>query len=305
MTLNEYIVDVQDILHDPNANFYSLSQLARWINIGRSEVAKNGRCVRRLPPNSAAVASGLVTSGGAGYTTATVTIGAPDSVQLGTEQATATAVLSGGQVVSITITNAGAGYVAVPTVTIDGDGTGAAVTAVLEPHTTTVVEQEVYPLADIAAIMQDGEAGLGNLLGIQSISVSWGALKPTLRRTDWSTFQSYLRSNNTAYQNYPQVWAQYGQGVTGSFYLWPIPSLVTAMDVDCYFGVQDLSSGQTVDLIPEPWQRSVSYYAAYRAYLNAQRTDDARSMLAEHIRLMTEARAAVSTDMIPDPYGVN
>jgi hypothetical protein len=289
VNLADYRTNVRDILKDANANFYSVAQVDRWINRGRKQVARKGRCVRRLPPPAGSVSSVMVTGSGAAYTTATVEISAPDANTLNTVQATATANVSGGQITSITVTEAGSGYVAEPTVTITGDGTGAEASAVLSGHITTVAQQELYQMATFAAAISS-EAGLGNLLGI-------------LKRTDFSTFQAFLRSNSMNIQNYPQVWAQYGQGVTGSIYLWPIPSMVTAMEVDCYFDVLDLSGAQTADLIPEPWEEPVYYYAAYLAYLNAQRHDDARTMLGEHERLMTLARAIVQTDMIPDPYG--
>jgi hypothetical protein len=72
-----------------------------------------------------------VTNGGTGYTSATVSIAAPASGV----QATGTAVLSGGVITSITITNPGSGYVAgdAATITITGDGTLAAATAVKAP----------------------------------------------------------------------------------------------------------------------------------------------------------------------------
>ena len=65
-----------------------------------------GQCVRILPPSTASVASATVNSGGAGYTTATVTISEPDGVGQNYIQATATATVGGGMVTSITITNA-------------------------------------------------------------------------------------------------------------------------------------------------------------------------------------------------------
>jgi len=70
-----------------------------------------------------------VNAGGSGYTSApTVTIAAPSSGVT----ATATAVISGGAVTKIIITNRGSGYTSAPTVTISGGGgTGATATASL------------------------------------------------------------------------------------------------------------------------------------------------------------------------------
>src|SRR5271165_4393980 len=74
-----------------------------------------------------------IISGGSGYTSApTITISAPTGAITGVTNATATAtaVVSGGQVVAINVTSHGAGYVAAPTVTLSGGGgTGAVLAA--------------------------------------------------------------------------------------------------------------------------------------------------------------------------------
>jgi hypothetical protein len=61
-----------------------------------------------------------VSSGGAGYISATVTISAPDIA--GSTQATATVTISAGVITAINITNPGSGYVNTPTVTINNTG---------------------------------------------------------------------------------------------------------------------------------------------------------------------------------------
>lgn len=66
-----------------------------------------------------------IENGGSTYTTATVSISAPDAA--GGTQATATATVTGGAVSAITITNPGSGYYNPPTITVTGDGTGAVV----------------------------------------------------------------------------------------------------------------------------------------------------------------------------------
>jgi hypothetical protein len=80
------------------------------------------------PTASLSVSTITVTNGGSGYTAPTVTVN-------GTGGATATATVSGGVITGISVTNQGAGYPTVPSVTItDAAGTGAtavaAVTAV-------------------------------------------------------------------------------------------------------------------------------------------------------------------------------
>ena len=305
-TLAEYQQATRDLLRDDNNKFYSPTQLARWINRARRQVAKMGQCVRLLPPSTASVTTITVTQGGSGFTSApTVTVGDPDGAATVNSTATASASVSGGVVTSITVITGGAGYVAVPDVTISGGGgTGATATAVLGSHIATVVNQEVYRFEDISAIIALLYPGAGEVLGIQSVAVSQGAMKPMLSYLPFSQFQAYLRAYPYM-RTWPTVWSQYGQGALGNYYVYPIPAQVTQMDVDCYCSVQDLTSGQTVDLIPEPWFEAVNFWAAHLAFLYSQRPDDARNMIATYEGKMLEARGAVDVSRIPTFYGGN
>jgi len=81
-----------------------------------------------------------ITSPGAGYTTATITISPPD-LEDGV-QATATATVNAGVVTAVTITDAGSGYISIPSVTVTGTGTitsVAAVQALLTPFNTELL----------------------------------------------------------------------------------------------------------------------------------------------------------------------
>lgn len=81
-----------------------------------------------VTPTNGKVASVTVGNQGSGYTSATVAFSAPPA---GGTTATGTATVSGGKVTTITVTSQGSGYLTAPTVTITGDGTAAAATAVL------------------------------------------------------------------------------------------------------------------------------------------------------------------------------
>ena len=248
-TLAEYQQATRDLLRDDNFRFYTQTQLERWINRARRQVAKVGQCVRILPPSTASVASITVGLGGSGYvSTPTVTVDGPDGAANVNATATATGTIGGGIITAISVASGGAGYVATPDVTItDGGGTGATATAVLTPRVATVINQEVYGFADISAIIASLYPGAGEVLGIQSVSVSRGNMKPTLEYMPFSAFQAYLRAYPYM-RSWPTIWSQYGQGSLGNFYVYPIPAAITQMDVDCYCSVQDLSVSQTVDL---------------------------------------------------------
>lgn len=165
----------------------------------------------------------------------------------------------------------------------------------------TTTAQEVYTFAAVNALNILG-AGVASIEGVLGVSVSWGAQKPTLAQMVWSDFQARLRSYAFSLQNFPQVWAQYGQGVSGSIYLWPIPSQALAMDWDCWCLPIDLASDADPEVIPYPWSNAIKYYAASLAFENAQRFDDAERKMAQFDKAMKFAQANSQGPFIPNYY---
>lgn len=305
-TLSEYLLQTRSMLNDPSAQFYSTSNLTRWINLGRKKVAQDAQCIRLIPRPSAAISTITVTAGGSGYTSATVTISAPNAYGVGFTQATATATVLAGAVTAISVTNGGTGYISPgTTVTISGDGTGATASPVLQSYMSTVAGQEVYLYSTASTILQSQVPGAGQVFAVQTVAVSWGASKPVLQYAPWSAFQAYVRSLNIVSQNYPRLWSQYAQGVNGSVYLYPVPAQAAQMEWDCYCTPADLTSDASVDLIPYPWTEAVPYYACYQAYLNAQRRDDAQQMLADYQRYVVQGRTGTSPAIVPMFYGTS
>lgn len=300
--LSDYLTQLRLYLNDQSDQFSTSASKTLWINQARARVAAEGQCIRVLPISSSIFTAINVTAGGSGYTAATVAISPPDAFGGSFVQATATATVAGGAVTLITLTNPGTGYVAPPTITISGNGTGATASGVLSAAVKTVVAQENYLFSTWNTIIAANNPGVASIIGVQTISVSWGSQKPTLGRVSWSDIQAYLRAYNIGYLNYPTYWAQYAQGVSGSATLWPIPSVVTQLDVDTYCLPISLSSDSDVEAIPYPWTDPVAYYAAYLAFLNAQRKDDARYYLSEYKRLMLEGRMFVSPPLVPSFY---
>lgn len=302
MLLTDYIQNLRDTLRDPNGAFYDTATLTRFINRARHQVARDAQCVRYMPPSTASLASVAVSSGGSGYTSASATISDPDASGSYTA-ATVSVTVGGGQVTAITVLTGGTGYIATPTVTITGNGTGAAGVATITPRVATVANQEVYQYATFQTVAQALVPGLGGILNISGLSVSWGAQKPTLDYLDFGRFQAYLRSYSAATQGPPAVWARYGQGTTGSLYIFPRPSQINQMDVDAFWDVLDLVGTTYPDLIPLPWEEAVNACATKFAYNFAQRADDARVWQGEYDAALLKARGSVEPSVIPSYYG--
>lgn len=303
MLLSVYRQSVVDILNDPTNAFYSVTLLNRFINRARSQVSKRAQCVRLLTPGSASVTSYTVTAGGSGYTSPpTVTVTGPDMIQgPAFITATGTAVLTGNAVTSITLGTGGSGYVKAPTVTLSGGGgTGATATATLGTHFTTTAGVELYTFA--AAATSLANTAVKGIVDILGLSAAYSGTKLTLNECSFTELQAYVRSFSMG-QMYPVIWAKYAQGESGSFYLGPVPGDQYAIEADCVCTPVDLVDDTTVDLIPDAWNEAVFYYAAFLAYQNAARTDDAKMAFSEYDRLLMTARGSTTSVMIPSLYG--
>lgn len=297
MALAAYITATQQLLHDPNATYFSTSDLTNYINDARNEIALEGQCCRVLV--CGVISSITVTAQGASYSSS-ATVAATGSGM----GAVLTPRINGGAITSVSVIAGGTSWDNTTTVAAtDTAGSGATFTAVQVGNNLTVAGQEIYPFSALNSAATALNSGVNQIIGVASISVSWGSMKPMLQRRTWTDFQAYYRAWTTGYLGQPAVYAQYGQGANGSVYLCPIPSQVMNMDWDCFCEPIALVDDTTAEAIPYPWTAAVKYYAAYLAYSNAQRADDAKIMHDLFTDKMKRARAMPDPTFIPNPYG--
>lgn len=302
--LSEYAAATRDFLNDPNKLYWSDAQITGYVNRGRTRVANDSQCIRILPPSTGSIATAVQGVGGSGYTSApTVTINAPDGPVGGVQAVITANAPVGGAITGYTIVNAGSGYCAPPVVTLSGGGgTGATCIVTLTPLIRTIGGQETYAFSSFTPAIQFVDRAVAYVVGVQSISVAWGSLKPTLNKTSWTDFQANYRSYNYGNQNYPSLWAEYGRGQGASAYLWTIPASSNAMDVDCYCAPIALVDDTTPDAVPEPFSAAVPYYAAALAYANAQRRDDSEFYRQKYIERMIECGVYATPSYAPSAY---
>jgi hypothetical protein len=303
--LFDYMKRVQRLIHDSKMELVDPADIVDYINTARREVAMRTQCVRLLPAISGAVASANVTTGGTGYTAPVVTISAPDfpSGQLpfpNGAQATATANLVGTAIASIDITYGGAGYFQ-PQITItDPTGTGAAAT--LSTTLSNLLEegQEVYPFSGVDL---SPYPGYGAIYLVRSVSIIYANYRYSIPIYSFSTYQAYIRQYPFQYQYVPTLGTLFGQGTSGSLYLYPIASQTYQMEWDCSCLPQDLATDQDVEVIPLPWTDAVPYFAAHLAMLELQNGNSARM----YLDLFDQRTARYSTYARPgravNPYG--
>ena len=308
MALNAYIQQTQRLLNNPTSTLYSVSDLTNYINLARGQIAGEGQCVRVLPPISSPIMAITVNSSGAGYPSNTsITISAPDSpAGYGSypngQQATASVTVAGGAITGASIIVPGSGYYQ-PQVFISGNGTGANITV-----TTNVVQtqtgQEVYPFSAVNPLIATSGSGISSILAVNSVNFLWATFRYTLMVYSFSKYQALVR-NYTAggYQFIPAVVAQYGQGVNGSLYMYPVPNTAYQVEWDCYCLPINLATDSDPEAIPYPWTDVVPFHAAYLAYLGAQRQSDASFYWNERNKYMQRARAMSNPRRVINWYG--
>lgn len=252
MQLSDYILQVQELLHDLSSVDWTQAEFTNAVNGARKRVSLDTHCVRTLfstyvAPNqyggstitqqetyplTGGVMGILLTTGGTGFTgTPTVAIAVPPA---GGTQATATAVVTSGAVTQIVMTNWGLGYTSTPAVTITGGGgSGATGTAV----------------------------AMFNVFDIRAVSVLWGVERWTASWMPFGPYQAFCRANNSQF-GYPAVWTVFAE--MQKLYLYPVPDQPYGLDIDAVATPNPLVNLTDVDLqIIDPISDAVQFYAAY------------------------------------------
>lgn len=301
--LTSYITTTRLYIHDQAAQAISDANLTIFINEARNRVSGMGKCVRVLVAGSGPITSIAVTAGGTNYSSQT-TVFVSGGQGSG---CVAIPTITLGVITAITLTSGGNNYSPPLVVTVNdptGLGTGATATAAqAEVLNLTVSGQEVYKFSAVNTIAQQ-TSGVASILGVQSVAVYWGSWKPVLNRTTWTRFQASFRAWSYS-TGQPSVFANYGRGLNGSIYIYPIPSGSFGMDWDCYCLPVALVDDTTFEAIPGMWTDAVPYYAAYLYYLNAQRQTDADKWLKDYTRIMMENGAFADTPFVPTYYPGN
>lgn len=305
MTLFNYMEDTQRFIADAKQELVDPGDLIRWINRARREVAMRAQCIRILTPISGAVIGANVTVGGSGYTNPIVTISPPDFPS-GTlpfpngAQATGTATQIGGVIVAVNIDYGGAGYFE-PIITIsDPTGSGAEVTPALSYINQLNQGQEEYPfsMVDLSPF-----PGVGAIYMIKSVSLIYANYRYSLPCYSFSVYQARIRQYPFQYQYIPTVCAQRGQGTSGTFMLYPLPSSQYQMEWDAFALPQDLLTDQSVEALPEPWTDAVAYFAAHLAYLQIQNFNAAAGYLKLFDQFLNRYSVAARPGRQTNPYG--
>lgn len=333
-SLYQYMLQTQRFLADTSQTYVNPEDLTDYINRARREVAMRTQSIRILPPVQGQITQINIDSGGEGYVDPVVLISWPDAPSgqqpnPGGLRATATATQANGVVNSITITNPGDGYFRPFVRIVDaaapffdplgwtewsvleeqryqaeakalGFGWGAQASAQIQPILQTVQFQELYPFS---AVPLDRFPGVAEIFAVKGISFIYMNYRYSIPVFNFSVYQAYVRIYPQQYLYVPTAAAQYGQGVNGSLYMYPIPSTFYQMEWDTFCLPKDLNTDDDFEAIPKPWTDAVPYFAAHLAYLGLQNLNAAQYYMSLYDDMVHRYSAYARPGRHINPYG--
>jgi hypothetical protein len=288
-TLNSYITEVQRLLHDANANFYSTAQLTDYINSARERVVRDTGALRTIQVTQTPC-----------QVPDTATIGGATPANP-TPWVANTAVNNGDFIFS---------NIFIYQVTATGT-TGS--TAPPYPASNNNNYSNYPPSGQFL----NGTAGLTyvgncenifyaalpeglNTLDIININLYWGNTRVPMDYLSWSDFNSRLRF----WQNYigrPLAFSIYGQG---NIYIGPVPDQVYQLEIDTVILPTALTQSDptAVDPIQDPYTTAVKFYAAYLAKFYEQSFGESEIFKQEYLKQATSILNSTFTRRIPSPF---
>ncbi len=282
-SLSNYSSTVLRLLHDEGGNIYSTSDVTACVNEARNRVVGDTACLRALQVwclntgqesyQIGQIPAILVTNGGSGYVSPTVTISGGGA----TTTATATATVSGGVIQSISITNPGEGYDMVNTpITVsisDSVGSGASI---------------VF-----------GSPSLSTL-AVLGFSLNYSTTRYALDWKPWSTFSAKLRYWINVTQQ-PICWSEY----SGTVYVAPIPDQVYKIEEDSLFFPLPLVNPSDKDVIPVRYQSPIPYYAAHLLKYSEQSFGESDEFMSKYKEVLSNCIGSSIQRRIPSQYTTN
>jgi len=138
---------------------------------------------------------------------------------------------------------------------------------------------------------------------VKSISILFSGFRYSANVHAFTTYQGLVRQWALQWQYVPVVAAQYGQGSSGSFYLYPIPNQAYQLEWDCFFLPAELHDNQSYEAIPDPWTDAVPYFACHLAYLELQNFNAANFYLDLFDKMLLRYSQYARPGLTPNVYG--
>jgi hypothetical protein len=265
MTLSLLLTETAALLNDSTFSFTSKTQLTRWINQARRQVAMRTGCIRRLVTGQSSFGGSF--QPGIAIPGAAQASSAPDPSN-----------------VPFTVTPS---YALAPA------------------SCQTIPGVERYPyIGFFNPILKQQHAGISGVLDAIALSVNWGGVsRPSLDWMTWDDFQAWCRAYAVLNAAFPSVWSVMNDGPNGEIYLFPAPSQAGDMELDCFCLPSDLNSDDDYDAIPSGFHDAIQFKAAELAFQGTERYAQAQVMESAFMDRMGVARVGSDRGKTRSYYG--
>lgn len=223
MSLSLYLNDTAALLNDQNFLFTNKTQMARWINDVRRQIAQRTGCIRRLVTGQSAWGA----SSQPGYAI-------PGAFQPGA--------LPGANPQS---SSTATGAVQSPSMFTIPGAERYPYQGFFNPYA-----RQQYP-------------GIEGIINAVQLSINWGGpSRPGLDWMPWDEFQAYCRAFAFQNMAFPSVWSVLDDGENGEIWIFPTPSNALDMELLCDCVPAPLESDNSIELIPGGFRNNIKFGAA-------------------------------------------
>lgn len=158
-----------------------------------------------------------------------------------------------------------------------------------------VAGQNQYQFSSVTGL-GTGVSGINNIRQALctppgTMGLEWMSPRP------FEYFTYFYLNNDVPQPGQPTDWAQFGQGESGSIFVYPTPDQDYTLSLDVVGVPTALVDDTTVEAIPPLWTLPVPFYAAWFGFLTLQRAADAEAMLKRFEQQMVLARNAGNPDI--------
>ena len=144
---------------------------------------------------------------------------------------------------------------------------------------------------------------IASVVVVRQVFLQSPGTRAMLQPRSWEWFTSYYYPQLPGATGVPTMWAQQGQGSSGTIWFFENPnssSIIMALDAVCI--PASLITDNSLEALPFPWVTAVPYYAAYLAYTFAQRAGDADKMWNFYEIFVRRARQLSTATLLPGNY---
>ena len=156
-----------------------------------------------------------------------------------------------------------------------------------------------YPFSAIS--LGNAPSGSAGIFSIRQASVQIGTGAAFVRARGFPWFNQYYLMDPNPQAAPPAVWSQFGQGESGSIFTNLLDGPYV-LNLDCVIVPAVLVTDNDPEAIPYPWTDCVPFFAAFYAYMSAQRQPDADEMFQRYQQFASRARGMSTPGVLPGIY---